>query len=166
MLILYFPTYTTTHLEDWVSDWYLKLHITIPSQLMAYTIARKYETFLHRKPVSPHYEVFGRFRAITVDSRRTKEVQREQFYHEFCHLLRHVGKQTMMPPAFRELQERDARHFTFYAALPYHMISQYDINNPNLLDQWVKDFRVTTELCRKRLQQIKERENRYILNKQ
>ncbi|MFB5166148.1 MULTISPECIES: hypothetical protein [Parageobacillus] len=27
-----------------------------------------------------------------------------------------------MPEAFRELQERDANHFTKYAAIPFHML--------------------------------------------
>ncbi|RWZ60871.1 ImmA/IrrE family metallo-endopeptidase [Halobacillus fulvus] len=103
------------------------------------------------------YVRFGRYREIVLDTKLSKPMQREQFFHELCHAIRHVGKQTMMPDAFRELQERDARHFTLYAALPYHMIKEYDLNDPELIERWAYDFNVSFELCEERLEQIKRR---------
>jgi hypothetical protein len=103
------------------------------------------------------HEVVGRYRGITIDTRESIEVQREMFFHELCHILRHCGVQSMMPAAFREMQERDARHFTRYAAIPYHMIKFIDIEDPYVIDQMVDKFKVTPELCLERLEQIKER---------
>lgn len=157
VIFLYFPNYTTTHLEDWVTNWYLQMGISSPNQLKAVTIARKMDIFIYRKPISPSYLIHGRYKGITLDAREDKLVQKEQFYHELGHILRHAGIQSMMPDAFRKLQERDARHFTFYAALPYHMISKYDLSDYYILERWVNDFKVTQELCEKRLQMIKER---------
>ncbi|WP_236611096.1 ImmA/IrrE family metallo-endopeptidase [Halalkalibacterium ligniniphilum] len=63
---------------------------------------------------------------IAVNSTLEKEVQREQFYHELAHILRHARRQIMMPKAFRELQEWDANNFTRYAALPLHMLREFN----------------------------------------
>lgn len=152
-----FPFYITTNLEDWVSQWYVRWNIKTPKQLKAVKIAKMYNIFLHRKPTSPHYEVFGRYKAITLDSRAEIKLQKEQFFHELCHIIRHHGNQTMMLETFRELQERDAMHFTRYAALPYHMITRYDFNDPNIVNYLSEDFCVTEELCLERLLQIERR---------
>lgn len=161
VITLYFPNYTTTHLEDWVANWYIKKGFLTPKQLKVAKIAQRMDIFLHRKPKSSSYLIHGRYKGITLDSREDLLTQKEHFYHELSHILRHVGIQSMMPEAFRELQERDARHFTLYAALPFHMVSKYDLSDPYIVDRWVDDFKVTPALCEKRLQIIKEREMDY-----
>ncbi|WP_337193751.1 ImmA/IrrE family metallo-endopeptidase [Halobacillus litoralis] len=165
MINLYFPNYTTTHLEDWVSNWYIRRGFISPEQLKAVKIAKKMDIYVHRKPKSSSYLIHGRYKGITLDAREDKLVQKEQFYHELGHILRHVGIQSMMPEAFRELQERDARHFTLYAALPFHMVSKYDLSDDQIIERWVSDFKITPELCETRLECIKAREVDYaILN--
>ncbi|MBX0358956.1 ImmA/IrrE family metallo-endopeptidase [Halobacillus sp. HZG1] len=154
-----FPQYTTTALEDWVSNWYIKHKFQYPIDLKLKKIAMKYEIFIHYKPMQSGYVRFGRYKEIVLNTSLDPLQQREQFFHEFCHAMRHVGKQSMMPEAFRELQERDARHFTLYAALPYHMIRRYDLDDPEILDRWSHDFKVSYELCEERLDQIKRRSN-------
>ncbi|WP_181350522.1 ImmA/IrrE family metallo-endopeptidase [Thalassobacillus sp. CUG 92003] len=149
-----FPQYTTTALEDWVSNWYIKRKFQYPLDLKLRKIAMQYEIFIHYKPMESRYTRFGRYREIVLNSTLNKTIQREQFFHELCHAVRHVGKQTMMPDAFRELQERDARHFTLYAALPYHMVKSYNLDDPDLLERWSQDFKVTEELCKERFTQI------------
>ncbi|MGI8314902.1 ImmA/IrrE family metallo-endopeptidase [Halobacillus mangrovi] len=152
-----FPQYTTTVLEDWVSNWYMKHKFQFPMDLKLRKIAMKYEIFIHYKPFESRYVRYGRYREILLNSTLDIVTQREEFFHELCHAIRHVGKQTMMPEAFRELQERDARHFTLYAALPYHMIKRYDLNDPELLDRWAYDFKASYKLSEERLRQIKRR---------
>ncbi|MGI8316872.1 ImmA/IrrE family metallo-endopeptidase [Halobacillus mangrovi] len=152
-----FPQYTTTALEDWVSNWYIKRKFQYPLDLKLRKIAMQYEIFIHYKPFESRYARFGKYREIVLNSTLDRVTQREQFFHELCHAIRHVGKQTMMPEAFRELQERDAQHFTLYAALPFHMVKKYDLDDPELLDRWSYDFKVSYELCDERLEQIKRR---------
>ncbi|UOQ43402.1 ImmA/IrrE family metallo-endopeptidase [Halobacillus salinarum] len=152
-----FPHYTTTDLEDWVSNWYIKHQFHYPVDLKIRKIAMQHEIFINYRPKDPHYARFGRYKEIVLNSKSSQVHQREQFFHELCHAIRHVGKQSMMPEAFRELQERDARHFTLYAALPYHMIRRYDINDPELIDRWALDFKISYELCEERLYQISRR---------
>ncbi|MFJ5625408.1 ImmA/IrrE family metallo-endopeptidase [Peribacillus loiseleuriae] len=155
--------YTTTALEDWITNLYSVIKIYHPKQISEENISRNYRIFLHRKPRPSNFEIIGRYEGITIDSRETREIQREMFFHELCHILRHTGVQSMMPQAFRELQERDAKHFTRYAAIPFHMLKYIDIDDPYVVDQMVSLFKVTPELCEARLEQIK---NRMLLHKQ
>ncbi|MFS0766074.1 ImmA/IrrE family metallo-endopeptidase [Peribacillus phoenicis] len=153
--------YPTTALEDWVINFYSELKIFHPKQINEEFISSSNHIFLHRKPRYGNYEIVGLYQGITIDSRESLEVQREMFFHELCHLLRHTGVQSMMSKAFRELQERDAQHFTRYAAIPFHMLKYIDTQDPYVIDQMVELFKVTPELCESRLLQIKNKINMY-----
>lgn len=150
-------TYYTTALEDWVTSFYTRLRIQHPRQIQIEYIAKHYNIFLHRKPRNASYEVVGRYRGITIDCRQSLEIQKETFLHEFGHILRHSGVQSMMPAAFREFQEWDARHFTLYAAIPFHMLKYIDFENDYVIDSMSHIFKVTPELCEERLEQIQNR---------
>lgn len=149
--------YKTTALEDWVTNRYTRLKILHPRQINIEYIARIYSIYIHRKPLPSNYEVLGRYRGIVIDNREPKDIQKEMFFHEWCHILRHTGSQTMMPEAFRELQEWDARHFVKYAAIPFHMLKYIDFHSEFVIDQMVSLFKVTPELCEERLVQIQNR---------
>ncbi|WGV57973.1 ImmA/IrrE family metallo-endopeptidase [Brevibacillus brevis] len=90
---------------------------------------------------------FGRFKSKTIDNRLPTLMQREPFYHELYHILRHAGQQIMMPASFRELQESEARNFTMYAAMPLHMLKNYVYTQPEIVVELSEQFRVTLELC-------------------
>jgi Zn-dependent peptidase ImmA (M78 family) len=149
--------YYTTALEDWVTKFYKSLNIFHPSDINPLRISRKLGIFLRERPFPSTHQVVGRFRCIVIDSRLSNEEKREAFFHELCHILRHVGVQSMMPEAFRELQERDANHFTKYAAIPFHMLRFIDWDEPYIIEHMSNIFKVTPELCEKRLSQIKNR---------
>ncbi|WP_437831456.1 ImmA/IrrE family metallo-endopeptidase [Niallia taxi] len=148
--------YQTTALEDWVTNFYIKLNIYLPQDINEDYIAREQKIFLHRKKIAPFYQVVGKYRGITIDIREPIIKQREIFFHELCHILRHSGNQGIMNKAFRELQEWDTKHFTKYAAIPHHMISYIPLNDENVINQMVNMFKVTPELCEERLVQIKK----------
>lgn len=162
---MYQLSYSTTELEDWVTNFYIRLKINHPRQINIEYIARQYRIFLHKKPMPANFQVIGRYQGINIDSRESIEVQREMFFHELCHILRHAGVQSMMPEAFRQLQEWDARCFAKYAAIPYHMLNYVDINSPYVIDQMVDIFKVSPELCLERLEQIYRRNKIYALTK-
>lgn len=153
--VINIPYYTTSALEDWITKRYIKLGIMRPADISSNRIARSYGIFIHRNEMPARYDIYGRYQAIILDSRCTPEEQREQFFHELCHILRHVGHQSMMPEAFRQLQEWDANRFTMYAALPYFMVKKYDYNNLHLIEDLAEDFKVSEELCIKRMDHIK-----------
>jgi Zn-dependent peptidase ImmA (M78 family) len=149
--------YKTTALEDWVTHFYKRLKILRPQQIDEDYIARIYSIFINRWKLPSFHKVNGNFRGIYIDIRKPKDVQREIFFHELCHILRHMGVQSMMPDAFRELQEWDARNFTLYAAIPQHMLKFIDLNDEYVIDQMASLFKVTPELCEERLEQIQNR---------
>lgn len=149
--------YSPTPLESWVSRFYLSLGIRRPDDLIESRIAKALNIFLMYKDVpSMSYEL-GRFKSITIDKRLPAKVQRECFYHELCHILRHAGRQIMMPEAFRELQEWDARNFTRYAALPLHMLTGINLRQPGIVGLLSEQFGVTPELCDVRLKRIQDK---------
>jgi Zn-dependent peptidase ImmA (M78 family) len=149
--------YYTTALEDWVTRFYTRLKIFRPEDINPLIISRKLSIFLRERPFPSTHQVVGRFRCIVIDSRLSQEEKREAFFHELCHILRHVGVQSMMPEAFRELQERDANHFTKYAAIPFHMLRFIDWDESYIIEHMSNMFKVTPELCEERLTQIRNR---------
>lgn len=150
--------YQTTALEDWVTNWYRSIYIFEPYQINIYYIASIHSIFIHRRPMPARYDILGRYKAITLDSRTDVIEQREQFFHELSHILRHAGNQTTMNDSFRELQEWDATHFIMYASLPYHMIFQYDWHDPYIIEMLRNDFKVSKQLCIKRLEKINRKQ--------
>ena len=152
-----FISYTSSPLESWVSNWYLKMNIYKPSDISIHKICKIHRIFYSEKPLPSYSKQNGNFKIISVDSRLSIEKQHEVAFHELCHILRHSGMQGMMPEAFRELQERDARHFTKYASIPHHMILDLDFDSPNVIEQMSSTFKVSQELCVERLLQIKKK---------
>ncbi|MCP3741416.1 ImmA/IrrE family metallo-endopeptidase [Rossellomorea sp. BNER] len=159
---MYQLTYRTTGLEDWVSMLYVKLGINCPSQINEEKISRYFEIYVKKKPMHSSFHIIGRYKDIVIDSREPVEKHREIFFHELCHILRHSGIQTIMPSAFRELQEWDANHFTQYAAIPYHMIKYIPFNDMDIIKQMTEMFKVSPELCEERLKQIYRRNQVHI----
>jgi Zn-dependent peptidase ImmA (M78 family) len=149
--------YKLTHLEDWITDFYRRLNIKYPQDIKMSKICRDLRVFLILQDLPSYTMIYGNLKRIHIDSRNTKEEQREHFYHELCHVLLHVGRQDMMPQAFLELQEAQATTFTMYAALPYFMLKEYDLHDRDIIYILSEDFCVTEKLVVKRLIQIKNR---------
>lgn len=97
----------------------------------------------------------GKFKLININENLDTKVQREIFYHELCHILRHAGYQyKTMPDTFRELQEWDASHFTRYAAIPFHMFKFIDFKSHTVIQDMSKTFKVSEEICQYRVDHI------------
>jgi Zn-dependent peptidase ImmA (M78 family) len=97
----------------------------------------------------------GNFKLININKYLDVQTQREIFFHELCHILRHAGFQyKMMPAAFRELQEWDAAHFARYAAIPFHMLKYCDWKSPTLIKDMALIFQVSEGICQYRVDQI------------
>lgn len=154
---LRFPYYTTTTLEDLITHWYKAHNFTEPTDLSVHNIGFENQIFINCRPTQASYMKVGNFQEIVLDSRLPHINQREQFFHELCHALRHAGRQLIMPKDFYALQERDARHFTLYASLPYHMIKEYTLSDPEIINLWSQDFNIPLEVCQERLEKIKRR---------
>lgn len=95
--------------------------------------------------------------AIYVDARDSTKTQREQFFHELCHILRHVGNQPIIQLSFRKWQELDAKRFVKCAAIPFDMVKDWDLDDAQIIKKASKIFCVTEELCQERFLQIRNR---------
>jgi Zn-dependent peptidase ImmA (M78 family) len=150
-------SYTLTYLEEFISNLYKSLCIFKAHQISEEEIAAKLGImFFRENGPAFHTRVCG-IDAIYVDARESPKKQREQFFHELCHVLRHVGNQSIIPISFREWQEIDARRFTKCAAIPFEMVKDWDLWDENIIQKASDTFCVTEELCKQRFLQIKNR---------
>ncbi|WP_157930355.1 ImmA/IrrE family metallo-endopeptidase [Mycobacteroides abscessus] len=140
-----------------ISKLFINLNILHPEDLDEENICHQLDIFLLAKPSSAYSYQSDLFNSITIDTRMSQKAQRECFYHELCHILIHVGNQKNTPSLFRELQERDARVFTKYAAIPYHMIRFIDWEHPYLVEHVSDLFKITKLLTESRLLNIRSK---------
>ena len=155
--------YKPTNLENYVSESFKKLHIYEPGQIDKSYIAEKLGIYLTISEHKPFAHEEDNFRLINIHKYAPKKVQREQFYHELDHILRHAGDQLSLPKPMIDWQEWDCKNFMLNAAIPYHMIhfiSDYEYDNIKHLSD---AFGVTENLIVERLQQIKRRREMYLL---
>ncbi|MED1089708.1 MULTISPECIES: ImmA/IrrE family metallo-endopeptidase [Bacillus] len=150
-------SYQTTLLEDWITTFYQQLGILKPNDLCIEKIAQLCNIILLKDDIDSYYIANNYLKMIVIDSRLSKEKQKEVFFHELCHILRHTGIQGIMPNAFRELQEWDAVRFTKYAAIPFHMLKYINPAKDTMVADMSEVFQVTPELCKQRLTQIQRK---------
>lgn len=157
-----------THREEYVLKFYKRMKIYKPEDIDLKYISRRLYIYLKWKNEPSRSEQFGRYRAIILQKGLDKKEERLHFFHELGHLLRHAGNQLFMPHSFKELQEWDANLFTFYAAVPFHMLHFFDLHDKDVVKEISESFCVPEEFAYRRinfvLKKIKEYE-RYFNNK-
>lgn len=143
--------YTTTHLEDWVKEFYNGLGIFHPHQLDFLDISNRLGFGVHFQDISSRY-----FRGdIIIDKRLSPQEQWQDFAHELGHALRHGGNQLYMSKSFINLQENQAKTFMYHFCVPTFMLLNYEITNYyNIYDGIsfvVEKFKVTDSFAEERL---------------
>jgi hypothetical protein len=142
-------------LDHWVSRFYRRIGILTPGDISETTIARALKIHLTYSEQRSYSTEIGYFQLINIHKSLDILKQREVFFHELCHILRHSGNQyKLMPAAFKELQEWDARHFTRYAAIPFHMLGYVNWTSPTLIDEMAETFKISEEICLYRVNHI------------
>lgn len=149
--------YCSTHLEDWITDMYQEIGIKTPDDITEERIANKLGIYFLRTNRPSHHICVSGLHAIYVDSRLSLQEQREHFFHELCHVLRHYGSQFRMPLPLKEWQEYDAARFVKCATIPYQMVLSWDLDDPYIISYAAETFKVTKELSESRLIQIRSR---------
>jgi Zn-dependent peptidase ImmA (M78 family) len=152
--------YQMTALEKWTEDLYQRIGVRQPSDISIGFIAERLNIWIHYLDVrSKSIEASAGMYSMFIDNRLPPELQRLEFLHELCHLLRHAGKNTLMPEHYTQAQEDESERFILYAAMPYSMISPRTL--PELREDAVAElartFRVPTELALQRIDQIQRR---------
>lgn len=155
--LLKLNTYVPTCLEKLVIKFYQKIKVYHSHELDENSLASRLGIYLTYSDKACYSYESGKLKIINLDKNLPKKVSRERFFHEIAHVLRHAGYQLKMPKMFMDYQEWDAANFTRYAALPYHILKNYDLTQDNIIEQLSDDFCVTEKLCYERLEQIKRR---------
>ncbi|TRM08778.1 ImmA/IrrE family metallo-endopeptidase [Lentibacillus cibarius] len=146
--------YRPFQVEKWISRFYYKIGIVNPEDIDERTITKHLGIHLTYKEKRSFSAEDGQFKLINIDSRLSGQEQREHFYHELCHVLRHYGSQLLMPKAFIELQEFDAKRFTRYAAIPFDMLKLFDLKSPYIVQNMAYRFNISEKICKERLDGI------------
>jgi len=152
--------YQMTALEQWTEDFYERLGITEPAQISVGYISDRLNMWVHYLAVrSKGIEASAGMYSMFIDSRLTPALQRLEFLHELCHLLRHAGNHTLMPERFSQAQEDEADRFLLYAAMPYSMICRRVLPEirSDAVSYLAAEFQVPPELAMQRVDQIQRR---------
>lgn len=153
-----FAHYHETVLEQWINDQYRSNQILSADDLDISRIAAMFGVDLG-------FDICRSFSdnnegVIILDKRESLIRSRMVFFHELCHVLRHVGDQRKMPELFLEAQEADANAFLLYASMPFYMIHELrlPILQNDVIEYLASTFQVPMKLARDRLEQIQRRE--------
>lgn len=143
--------YIYTTIEEYVHVLYQSIDVYVARQLQPEKIAPRIGLSIEYLPAQSIY----RDGVIYIDERLTDELQWQQFCHELCHALWHVGNQIQLPPPFREYQEEKAEIFARHACIPTSMLMQLDLpeHEEAAIEMLSTTFCVEPEFAQRRLHQ-------------
>lgn len=158
-----FSHYKETVLEQWISDQYRANQIQSPNDLDIESIAALFGVDLQYDNCKSFSD--NQVGVIILDKREPFITSRMVFFHELCHVLRHVGDQRKMPELFKDAQEAEANAFLTYASMPFYMISRLQIpgRNNEVIQYLATTFQVPLKLAKQRIEHIQRREFQGIL---
>lgn len=125
----------------------------MPGQIDMQKIAQKLNIWLHFAPYGSRAIFRDNLPSIIIDNRKTIHHQWEDFGHELCHILFHVGNQLHIPKMFLDYQEAKANNFMLQFCIPTFMLRKLDLPNTKLeaICLLVETFNVSFETAHKRL---------------
>lgn len=143
--------YSYNLLEEYIKKMYKSIGIHHPHQLDMEDIASRLGMGLIYMPVNS----FNVEKTIILDVRKNDSELWQDFAHELCHALVHVGNQNIMPPPFRLYQEWKADSFAYHACIPTFMLDGMDLPTNERKAVWTiqETFHVEREFAEKRLHQ-------------
>ncbi|MEK5098646.1 MULTISPECIES: ImmA/IrrE family metallo-endopeptidase [Bacillus] len=145
--------YTNSHLEDWIENLYKRINITTPEQINFELIAELLGIRVYFKP-SPSFSFkYNDVYTISLDSRKIRCEQWDDFAHELCHLFRHEGDKKTMPKFWSDYQEGQANYFSYHFCIPTFMLHGMKIPHNQFFDTRfiAKTFKVSEPFAKVRL---------------
>ncbi|WP_144505436.1 ImmA/IrrE family metallo-endopeptidase [Bacillus mycoides] len=145
--------YYTTQIEDTIENLYQSLSIIMPEQIDMITIAHKLNIWLHFAPFGSRAIFRDNLPTIVIDNRKSFYHQWEDFGHELCHILFHVGNQLHLPNSFLNYQEAKARNFMLHFCIPTFMLRILDLPETRKESIYIiaKTFNVSFQVAKQRL---------------
>jgi Zn-dependent peptidase ImmA (M78 family) len=148
--------YKPSTIEQWVSDKFIEVGILQPHDLKLKLIANSFGIdYSLWDGITYSYRDKHDGKLYIIDNKNHDEINRRiRFFHELDHVLRHSGDQLDIPDSFRQMQEWDAKLFTMYASIPYHMI---DFEKGYTTKEMMDMFKVPEKLALKRIEDIRQK---------
>ncbi|OOR30491.1 ImmA/IrrE family metallo-endopeptidase [Bacillus cereus] len=145
--------YYTTQIEDFIKKFYQSLSIITPEQLDMITISQKLNIWLHFAPLGSRAICRDDLPSIIIDNRNALYHQWEDYGHELCHVLFHVGNQLYMPKLFLDYQEAKANSFMLHFCIPTFMLRMIDLpeTRKEAIHLVAKTFNVSFNIANQRL---------------
>lgn len=152
-----FDLYKPSIIESWISSIYQQNSINTPQELSMQTVANIFniELIFYDGPVFADWED-DNYACIFLNQHNSYDVQNNDFFHELCHPLRHVGCQSELPVLFQQLQERQAAQFQLVAAMPIYLVRQVptQLYWERYIDDLAHIFQQPKRFVQKRIHQI------------
>ncbi|HDR4512946.1 TPA: ImmA/IrrE family metallo-endopeptidase [Bacillus cereus] len=144
--------YFTTQTEDYIKKLYHSLSIFVPEQIDMLTIAKKLNIWLHFAPFGSRAIYRDDLPSIIIDNRNMTYQQWEDFGHELCHVLFHVGNQLYVPKLFLDYQEAKANNFMLHFCIPTFMLRTLDFpeTRKESIQLIAKTFNVSFHIAERR----------------
>ncbi|MCY8344992.1 ImmA/IrrE family metallo-endopeptidase [Bacillus haynesii] len=145
--------YTNSHLEDWIENLYMEINITQPDQINFENIADALGIEVVFKPAPSFSFKYDNVYTISLDKRKTRRDQWDDFAHELCHLYRHEGDKNIMPKHWINYQECQAIYFSYHFCIPTFMLQKLKMTHNLYYDALLiaKTFKVTESFATTRL---------------
>ncbi|KYG91477.1 ImmA/IrrE family metallo-endopeptidase [Metasolibacillus sp. FSL H7-0170] len=119
--------YYYTHLEDYITRFYMQLGITDLSLLSFQEVAARLGVkVFYWSERSQALFIEGRA-YIFLEENLSPEEEWQDFCHELCHVLLHSGNQFDLPPLFQKYQEHKANNFMYHACVPTFLLERMEL---------------------------------------
>lgn len=143
--------YTSSHLNDYVTNLLQGINIFHPSQLNIEYVASRLNKRINYLPY-PSMCIDGE---IFLDSRSSKQVQWQEFAHELCHARLHDGDQALISAMQKDGQEHKAENFAQLFCIPTFMLNKMKFTEYDRDHVWriEETFMVEKQFAQKRWEQ-------------
>lgn len=146
-------TYHTNQTEDYIMKLYQSMSIINPQDIDMVAISTKLNIWLHFAPFGSRAIYRNGLPSIIIDNRKSLHRQWEDFGHELCHILFHVGNQLHIPKMFLDYQEAKAKNFMLHFCIPTFMLRKLDFPDTRLetIHLIAENFNVSFQIANERL---------------
>lgn len=153
--------YIHTHREEWVLRFFERMNILDPEDIDELSIARHLRIFIKETDKPSYFERFGYYQAILINRDVDPLEYRMHFFHELGHLIRQTNKGFDAPASYTNWLEWDAKHFEFYAAMPWHMMKKFNLESPYIVEELRDVFKVPEEFVKSKLLFVSQKRKEY-----
>lgn len=142
--------------EEYIYNFYQRIGVTDSSQLNINYLSDALNIAVYYLETKSKLIWDGKDVFVIIDSRLSKTLQLEAFYHELAHLL--LNHDLCRTCSLFNHFEQKADNLIQYLALPSYLIkqSEVDVNDPNYVQKISEEFGMEFEFTFQRLNKLKD----------